>query len=415
MTVGDTLTCTIETIAYGGDGIARVGGRVLFVPETAVGDTLRVRVTQVKKQFARAAALSLATPSPDRAEPCCRVLDRLTGGLARVPGCVYDHLSYAAELRAKASQLDGFLRRLKVQAPIRLLPPEGSPAPLHYRNKIVLHAAREDAGLSLGYRQEPSHRVLDIEACPLACEEINGALGALRRSGVISRLAADANVTFRHTPHDGAHAWAGKHSLAGKFPEMLTENSPVGPLAVPREGFYQVNPPVADRLVRTVAAWFAEDSGCTELLDLYCGVGVFGFACLARGGTRLVGVESGRDAVAAATRNAAALGASASFYCQALGCGPLSLPALVGDARRTTAIVDPPREGMTADLTLALADSGFPRLFYVSCDPATLTRDLSLLLAQGRFRIGRAQLFDMFPRTAHFETLVELTRSGLSV
>ncbi len=190
--------------------------------------------------------------------------------------------------------------------------------------------------------------------------------------------------------------------------DLLTEASSAGPLRVPRDGFYQVNPAAGDALARTVASWFSEATDYSELLDLYCGVGMFGFACMAAGGTRLTGVESGRAAVAAAKLNAAALGVNASFLCHALGQDKLPFAALVGDPRRTTVIVDPPRDGMAADAARALAESGIARIFCISCDPATLSRDLAVLLSGGRYRLVRAQLFDMFPRTAHFETLVEL-------
>jgi 23S rRNA (uracil1939-C5)-methyltransferase len=409
MTVGETLTCTVTTLAYGGDGVARVDGRVLFIPDTAPGDTVMVRIRQIKKNFARATALQLLKASASRAEPCCRLGEKLSGALIRAPGCVYDHLSYLAELHVKTEQLTGFLNRFSEPTPIPLLPSVGAPATLHYRNKIVLHADRTRDGVLLGYRQEPSHRVLDIACCPLACESINSALSAFRLSPQFQSLPQDADVTFRHTAHDGTCYWVNRETPVGNSPDLLTEQSPAGPLLVPREGFYQVNPLVGDLLVRTVAAWFAERPTCSQLIDLYCGVGVFGLACLVRGGSsRLIGIESGREAVAAARLNAASLGVDATFLCHALGHSPLSLNSLIDAPQQATAIVDPPREGMTIDMTSALATSGVARIFYVSCDPATLTRDLTRLCAGGRYRLTRAQLFDMFPRTAHFETVVEL-------
>jgi tRNA/tmRNA/rRNA uracil-C5-methylase (TrmA/RlmC/RlmD family) len=171
-----------------------------------------------------------------------------------------------------------------------------------------------------------------------------------------------------------------------------------------------VNPAVSDALVRTVQAWFAGSPDAPDLLDLYCGVGVFGLACLKAGGARLTGIESGHAAVAAARHNAQSLGLPADFHCAALGQGRLNLRDWIRDPARTTCIVDPPRSGLAPDIAAALAASGLARLFYVSCDPATLTRDLAILL-RGGYRIARVRLFDMFPRTAHFETLVELTPS----
>ena len=410
--LNDMVTCRIEKLVYGGDGLARIGGRVVFIPGTAAGEAVIARITQLKSGFARARLCEIIEPAPERIAPCCRVPDHPAGGAPRlVPGCVYDHLNYAAELQAKQQQLEAFLTRLTRGASPDIWPPFASPAALHYRNKIVLHAVRDRRGTRLGYLQEPSHRVLDIETCPLACDAINAALAGLRVSGHLARLPQEADVTFRHTAHDGAVWWVNNLPPPMPCSDLFTEASPAGPLRVPREGFYQVNPAVGDALARTVASWFSEAPDCPELLDLYCGVGVFGLACMAAGGSRLTGVESGHAAVAAAKLNAAALGVTATFLCHALGQEDVSLAALIGDPRRTTAITDPPRGGMDAGTVLALAESGIARLFYVSCDPATLSRDLAVLLSSGRYRLIRARLFDLFPRTAHFETLVELHRT----
>jgi 23S rRNA (uracil1939-C5)-methyltransferase len=410
LSLNDTVTCRIEKLVYGGDGLARIDGRVVFIPGTSVGETVCARITQVKPGFVRASLCEILEPAASRIAPCCSVADPATGASCRVPGCVYDHLDYAAELLAKQQQLEAFLARLPHAETTALLPPVASPATLHYRNKIVLHAVRDRSGAWLGYRQEPSHRILDIAECPLACNAINASLKELRASGFLASLPRETDITFRHTPHDGAVWWATRTASQQPCTDLLTEASPAGPLSVPRDGFYQVNPAVGDTLTRTVAAWFAESPASSELLDLYCGVGVFGLACMAVGGTRLTGVESGRDAVAAARLNAAARGFSATFVCHALGQEQVPLANLVGHPNRTTVIVDPPRDGMAPEMTRELAESGFARIYYISCDPATLARDLALLLAPGQYRLGRIRLFDMFPRTAHFESLIELVR-----
>ncbi len=407
MRIGEHITCTIETLAYGGDGLARVEGRVVFIPGTLPGETVLAAVTALKKNYGRAETLEIVTPSPNRITPCCRVPNPDTGDLCRVPGCVYDHIDYGMELQAKQHQLEGFLNRLPHDADITFLPPFASPAPLHYRNKIVLHTCMFKARSRLGYRMEPSHNMLDISACPLAYAAINDALARLRSSDAFARLPHDADVTFRFTSHDGAVWWTNNNAPAVPCPDYLTEASVAGPLLVPRGGFYQVNPAVGDRLVRTATEWFAESADAPEILDLYCGVGVFGFACMKAGGTRLIGIESGRAAVSAAQRNSAALGIPAEFHCRALGQESSRLLSLIPDPRRTTCIVDPPRDGLPADIALELAASGLRRILYVACDPATLARDLAILL-RGGYRITRARLFDMFPRTAHFESLVDL-------
>ncbi len=407
--VGESLRCRVESLAYGGDGIARVNDLVVFVPGTLPDETVMARVTATKKHYARAELLEVIESSPQRITPCCRVADPEGGAPCRVPGCVYDHLAYAAEVAAKQMQLEGFLRRLPGSDTVVKLPPLPSPAPLHYRNKIVLHAKSTGSNVRLGYMLEQSHRLLEIPACPLACEAINRSLGHLISAGTIRELSDGTNITFRHTPQDGVLCWADRGGSLPPPDRRITEKTPSGMLSVAHDGFFQVNPQVSDELTRTVADWFAEGPSATEVLDLFCGVGMFGFACTAAGGTRLTGVESGRTAVDAARFNATSLGVRAKFFCSEIGRVANSWTANIVKPDNTTVIVDPPREGLPTSTVAALIDSGIRRVFYVSCDPATLTRDL-LPLLRGPYRLRRFRLFDMFPRTAHFETLVELQR-----
>jgi len=162
VTETDLHTCRVESLAYGGDGIARIDGQVIFIPETLPGETVRIRITQRKKSFARGVCVERLTSSPDRVTPCCRILDE--GVAIRVPGCVYDHADYAAEVRFKQQQLEGFMRHLPHDDAFH--PPVPSPHPVQYRNKITLHAQHEPDRVTLGYLREPSHRVLDLPACP---------------------------------------------------------------------------------------------------------------------------------------------------------------------------------------------------------------------------------------------------------
>ena len=169
---------------------------------------------------------------------------------------------------------------------------------------------------------------------------------------------------------------------------------------------------MGERLVRAVVDAYADGvEASPDVVDLYCGVGVFGLCCVngvrgmgLRSQPRLVGIESGRSAVASAKENAKAAGITANFFCERVG-GSLSR-IRIGD--RTTVVLDPPRGGMERNVPSFLATSRAKRIFYVSCDPATLARDLQQLLKQ--YRIRKVQLFDLFPRTARFETLVALEK-----
>ena len=395
----------IESLAYRGSGVARHEGMVIFVAGAATGERVHARITRVHRKYSEAVVLAVLTPSPDRIAPCC-----LQPGGARTPGCVYDHIAYPAEISAKQKQLEDFFRRLPGGKEIQFSPPFASPAELHYRNKIVLHAQRPRDDLAstptFGYLGDDNRTVLDITACPLAHPDINTALAAFRHTSVFANLKHGQSVTFRHTTHDGVLSWV--DDAAPKTPEYLTESAPFGAMLVPPDGFYQVNPAVANALVLQVQEWFAADGGSgAEVLDLYCGVGVFAIACAKVGASRARGIEAGRRSIEAATANAYEHDVLAKFRSQTVEAA--ASDGFGSNLAQITVIVDPPRQGLAPEVARALADARARRLLYVSCDPATLARDLAILLA-GPYVLRAARLFDMFPRTTHFETLVWLER-----
>lgn len=403
-----TVELNITKTVYGGDGLGRLGdGRVCFVPGAFAGETVRVELVEQKKKFVRARLVELVKALPDRA--AALPPER------RVPGMVYADVAYAAELRFKQDQLENFLG--KVAPHVRPLTVVPAPSPLNYRNKVVYHTERRDGRWLLGYRTEPEHRVVDVVDDPLACAAINAALPEIRasvfalltqgsRAARQSVKAAD-NVTIRWTPLDGVKWWLGDAPAHLELHERTDNRT----FLVPADGFYQVNPQVGDLLVKAVREEYAVGRvDAPHLLDLYAGVGVFGLCCLAglpsdvAATSRLVGVESGRAAVATAKKNAVALGVKGNFFCERVGANLGRIK--VGPHH--TVIVDPPRGGMESNVPDWLVRGPAKRILYVSCDPATLTRDLTTLAKA--YDIKRAALFDMFPRTARFETLVVLER-----
>jgi len=407
---GQHVELDVASLVYRGPGLARKDGLVVFVPGAAPGERVTAEITRVRKNYAEARLLAVnGAPSPDRIEPCCRLADGTP-----TPGCVYDHLAYPAEVAAKNGQLIEMLRRLPECSHAQAEAPFASPLPLLYRNKIVLHARRprgsaaEPAGSPplLGYLAEDNRTVVEIPRCPLARTPINEALARFRAGKEFLALEHGDDVTFRWTSTDGVKSWVGCPPKA----LTLTESSPAGPMTVPADGFYQVNPEVGYALVRQIREWYeAARAEVCDVLDLYCGVGVFGLACAAVGTRNLLGVESGRGAVAAAQANAAALGLTGAFHCVAVEDAAARQFGGI-DCSRAAVIADPPRDGLPPGVTEALARIRPPRIFLVSCDPATLCRDLKPLLAAG-YRIARARMFDMFPRTAHFESAVALERT----
>ena len=408
-----TVTLKIEKNVYGGDGMGRLGdGRVCFVPGVFAGETVKAELTEQKKSFVRARCVELVEACAERirrpGEPhpsSCPVL----------PGMVYADVNYAAELRFKEAQLGNFLERIG-QSYARIEVIAGKSA--NYRNKVTYHIQQVSGRWLIGYRREFSHDVIDVEYDPLACKEINEALPSIR-AGVLSMLTQGSRnirrearerstVTIRWTLDDGVRWWF------GKAPEglELVERTCGLRFNVSADGFYQINPEIGEKLVRAVVDSYADGvESSPDVVDLYSGVGVFGLSCVngVRGmglpcQPRIVGVESGRKAVAAAKGNAKTAGIAANFFCERVG-GSLQR-IRIGD--RSTVIADPPRGGMERNVAPFLANSKARRLFYVSCDPATLARDLQSIVKT--YRIKRVRLFDMFPRTARFETLVELEK-----
>ena len=395
-----TSTVHIAKNVYGGDGIGRLGdGRVVFVPGAWAGESVRAEIVEERRHFVRARLVEVAEPSPAR---------RDGGAFAGVPGCVYANLSYAAECDAKEGQLAEFLERARLGArPVRgAVARTGADGEVAgYRNKVTYHFGRRRGAWAIGYRAEPSHEVVDMAADPLAVRPIGDRLPEIRRAvlsllttgpeAVRRGIAAKGGVTVRWSARTGVRWWTGDAPRDLAFQETTCGRV----FEVPAGGFYQVNPAIGEELVRYVAAEYAKEGG--DVLDLYCGVGVFGLCCSP---ARLVGVESGREAVEFARRNAAAQGVAAKFV--AGQAGRTLRQVRTGPA--TTVIVDPPRGGMEPNVTAFLAKSGAPRIVYVSCDPATLARDLRTL-AQG-YAVESVRWFDMFPRTARFETVAVLRR-----
>ncbi|MBQ9431214.1 MAG: class I SAM-dependent RNA methyltransferase [Kiritimatiellae bacterium] len=399
-----TETVTIEKCVYGGDGLARLDNAVVFVPGAFPGETVQIEIVQRKRSFLRGRIVKLLTSSRDRIDGSdCR----LSSG-SPVPGCVYADLAYPAELAVKQAQLQEALARLPGYDGLNLLPPVASPRHLNYRNKLTLHCGcNRDGRIALGYMRERSHQILPTSGCPLSDPAINIELSRLLHPPIVRRFRPGADVVFRCTESNGA-GWYSAAMRHSTLPRMLTERTPFGSLQVPADGFFQVNPAAASLLIRRLTEWFSSISGAGEIVDLYCGVGALGLSCLVNGGTRLVGVESGRAAVAAAQKNSKAWNSPADFRCLELGAEHFDLNGILAHRDQTTVIVDPPRGGMAVNVAQQLRDSVVPRIFCVSCDPATLARDLKIIL-EGGYRLRRAQLFDLFPRTARFETLVEIS------
>lgn len=337
-------------MAYGGEGIARHDGCVVFVPFTIPGERVRARLVQTRRQWARAGLLEVLVPSPDRVTPPCL-------WFARCGGCAYQHIAYPRQLAIKTAQVAEALRRIGKFAAPPVEPARPSPRDYGYRNRITVHVEPP----AVGFRGTDPRRVVDIERCLLADDAVNAALARLR---------------------------AKKHRHPG--PATLRA-------APETRGFRQVNDGAAEILAGVVA----EIAGTASLLvDAYCGAGFF--AKKLRGQfARVLGIDWDARSIAAARENTH----PGEEYLA--GDAAALLPAAFDAPETTVVLLDPPAQGVAPSVISALLETRPFRVVYVSCDPATLARDLAAL--SPAYELRRAVPVDMFPQTASIETACLLT------
>lgn len=396
-------TVYIAKNVYGGDGLGRLGdGRVVFVPGAFAGEQVKAEIVEEKRHFVRARLIEIVEPSPAR----------IAQGPSPIPGMVYANISPEAEREAKESQLREFFERARLM-PAKFGRIACEQDSLHYRNKVVYHFEKIGGVWALGYRSEPDHGIVEIERDPLAREEINAKLPEIRRS-VMTLLTQGAasvrrdvertgNLTIRWSARTGVKWWIGD----APKDQIIRETTCSRVFEVPAGGFYQVNPVAGEALVRTVVDEYLSGADLApQVLDLCCGVGVFGLCCAGPLNAPLTGVEYDRRAIEFAKRNAQSQGVKADFFAARIG---QCLSRLKVDSR-TTIVVDPPRGGLEPRVPEWLSRSAAPRIFYVSCDPATMVRDLKLL-CRG-YDVESVRWLDMFPRTARFETLAVLSKKN---
>jgi 23S rRNA (uracil1939-C5)-methyltransferase/tRNA (uracil-5-)-methyltransferase len=401
-----TSNVYIAKNVYGGDGLGRLGdGRVVFVPGAFAGEQVRAEIVEERKGFVKAKLVEIVEPSPNR----------IGCAPAPVPGMVYSNLKYDAELDAKEEQLAETFSRARISIPsVQRIPCEK-----HfegYRNKAIYRFRySQGEGCVIGYRKERSHELVVFDVDPLVCPEIREAMPEIKKN-LVSLLSCGSprvrrdvekkeTVTVRYTPQSGVKWFLGDDAQG-----ILKEKTRGLVFDVPTGGFYQVNPFAGEALVTAVVDDI-KSLGIKEfpLFDLYCGVGVFGIAVASAigGGVKLKGVEVASLSVKMASDNAKRHNVNAEFQSGAVG---RTIKSLGISAKDSIVIVDPPRGGMEKGAPEKLAASGASRIYYVSCDPATLVRDVAKLTCC--YDVVAVKWVDMFPRTARFETLVVLKRKA---
>lgn len=437
------MSLTIEKLIYGGDGLARLpadargSGKAVFVPFTLPGEEVEAKIIEEKPGFARAVLADVIRPSADRISPHCRYF-------AECGGCHYQHTTYEQQLTLKAGILKENLKRiakLELAADLRI---HASP-PWEYRNRARFQV-RTSPHFTVGYYRVASHDVVPVEECPINSPLVNRALLEFRGFGAavpppaglreieFFADAEDANVMVGLSCSAGSDArelgrWseqlkqAIEHVLGiSAFPQRVPANhkgdeddhasKPFFTLGsqelryrtanftyrVGAGAFFQVNRHMVDRLIDLVS----KDRSGNAAVDLYAGVGLFTVP-LARSFRHIRAVEaspiSHTDLLYNAPENVKSVRATTESFLEQASRKPA--PDLV--------VVDPPRSGLRHNASRLLAQWQPRRITYVSCDPATLARDLVPLLAAG-YKVDEVHLVDLFPQTYHIESVIQLVR-----
>ena len=395
----------IDSIAAGGDGVGRTAGMVVFVPRSAPGDVLDVRIAG-KKRFGRGSIARVEQASPERVDPPC---PHYVGD--KCGGCQVQHLSYEAQLAAKAGIIrDGLTRIGRREAGVP--PVEPSPVEWRYRAKLTLAIRRDARGRRIGlHPYDDPVDVFQLQDCPITDERVVAVWRSIFANASLLPDAADRGVVRildgggASVVVEGDTQWTGAQQLLDAVPAIETlwwkpENQRRRVVAQRRANqgsasFVQVNPAMAAVLRDHVLAKVRAHSPST-VIDGYAGSGATAVP-LAQDGIRVTAIELDADAAAACA--AALPGTSRSLSGRVEDLLPGALPADV-------VLLNPPRTGL-ADAIPAQLESGVrPKaLIYVSCNPATLGRDLARMPS---YRIASVRGFDMFPQTAHVETVCEL-------
>jgi len=368
-----TVDLKIEDVAFGGKGVARENGKAVFIPFTIDGELVSAKITREKKQFAEAEIVDLREKSPHRVEPPCPYF-------GRCGGCAYQHIDYAHQLEIKSRQVRDVLQRIGKLKNVSMRAMVPSPLTYAYRNRVTVHV---ENGV-IGYFRRDSHRLIDIEHCPIAMEEVNRELADLRSHDV-----RDGHYTLR----------------ARSEPRV----------------FSQTNDAVASAMRDLIAGIIPPNQEL--LIDAYCGAGFLAKALLAKF-ERVIGIDWDKFAIAAARENARAketyVAGEIEEALTRLLRDTHAVEAAVSAAHsqgarvrtrstipeKTTVIVDPPATGLTNGTCKTIVDVAPAKLIYVSCNPSTMARDLGEL--QRRFVLESVTPLDMFPQTAEIEVVAQL-------
>ncbi|MDO4542966.1 MAG: 23S rRNA (uracil(1939)-C(5))-methyltransferase RlmD [Clostridia bacterium] len=438
------LILHIDALTSEGQGVGRVEGFAVFVPFALAGETVSAHVIKVTSSYAVAKLIEVMEPSPERVEPLCPVF-------YACGGCTVQHLNYRSQLEYKRQAVADALERIGGFKGIEVLPAIGMDEPWQYRNKGSFPIGNVGGEISIGFFSPRSHRLVPTYTCPISDRRVIDTANKVAEWANENRISAYDEQTkrgvLRHVVVRATQAggiMAVVVTTTSKLPHseqlkekldavdslyhnvnpndtnvifgaefklifgasVLTETVCGNKIIVSPRSFLQVNPLQCEKLYEKAIEYLNPQPHET-IADLYCGVGTISLL-LARRAKRVIGIESVPDAIADARRNAELNGlANVDFIC---GEAEKVLPKRIADGLRPNAIIlDPPRKGCEEQVLKAIADSKADRIVYISCNPATLARDLKLLKTHN-LTPHLTHPLDMFPHTSHVETIVLLSK-----
>ncbi len=432
---GEQLEVEIDSLAFGGRGVARSGGMVVFVAGALPGDRVRVEITKAKKRFAEARTVELLQPSAER------IADHCIHEGEPCPGAPWQGLAYERQLTHKSEQVEEALRRIGGLDGFELESIEPALEQWRYRNKLEYSFGERDGEPTLGFHARGRwDLIVDVDDCRLASERGNAARNAVRewarlesvaaydsraREGVLrnlvvregwrtgqiqTRLVTSAAALPKppvdlHTAIEGDSGGTdGPTGVLGS--ERLREELCGLRLEMSHGAFFQTNTEMAERLY-AIAAEYAGLSGSERVFDLYCGIGTIGLTMAAKAG-EVWGVEIVPEAIADAERNAERNKIeNAHFFA---GSARTSVRPLIEQAGKPDIVViDPPRAGLSQKIVRRLIECEARKIVYVSCNPTTLAPNAAQLVEAG-YTLRRVKPVDMFPQTPHIECVALLEK-----
>jgi len=448
---GSALTLDITDLSSEGDGLGRWENRVVFVPDTVPGDRVQVRLMQAKQSFGRGKIIEIVAPSSDRIRPPCIVADKCGG-------CQWQPVAYAAQLAAKQQQVVDALERIGGFGKPPVSSIQGSDPPLNYRNKAIYPLGLSAEGrVKAGYYRKGSHQIVNLNQCPVQDNRLDPLLAEVKqdiqqrgwsiydeetRAGALRHLALRVGrrtgqllltlvsttwelpgleeqcglwkerypdlvgICINLNPKPGNAIWGaetryvlGQPYLEERFAGLTFHIYPTT--------FFQVHTEQAERLVRTILDELRLQ-GSETVVDAYCGIGTLTLP-LAQRAAYCVGLEVQDEAIEMAIENAKLNGLrNVKFQAGRVAELLPNVPQVLRDQVPDIVVLDPPRKGCSDRVLEALIALQPQRIVYMSCNPATLARDLKRLCGAGSYQLTRVQPADFFPQTAHVECVAFL-------